>query len=183
MKRFIRNIFITVYAIIAIFITVCLLSYNDYKVTEFGSYSLVIVDNDKIEPAYNKGDLVIVDKSKYTEINDMIFFYKASEGTMTISYARVINKEEISDTETTYMLEGEKAISSDYLIGKAEGSKKIEKIGTVLQVLQSKWGFLILVVLPALLAFLYEVGEVIVEVRGKRKNNGGKREREEKSEE
>jgi len=35
MKKGIRNVVIVLYAIIAIFVTICLLSYNDYNVTEF----------------------------------------------------------------------------------------------------------------------------------------------------
>ena len=36
MKKAISNIIFTLYIIIAVFVTVCLLSYNDYKVTVFG---------------------------------------------------------------------------------------------------------------------------------------------------
>ena len=37
MKRVIGNIIFVIYAIIAIFVTVCLLSFNQYKVSEFGN--------------------------------------------------------------------------------------------------------------------------------------------------
>ena len=48
MKKLIRNIFIIVYAIIAILVTVCLLSYNEYKVSEFGSNSLLLINTNKL---------------------------------------------------------------------------------------------------------------------------------------
>ena len=44
MKKIIWNIFVVFYAVIAIFVTICLLSYNRYKVSEFGDNSLVIID-------------------------------------------------------------------------------------------------------------------------------------------
>ena len=59
MKKVISNLIFIIYLIIAIFVTVCLLSYNDYKVTEFGDTSLIIVSDKKMQPDYNKGDLVI----------------------------------------------------------------------------------------------------------------------------
>jgi len=45
MKNIIRNLLIVIYAVIAIFTTVCLISYNDQRVTVFGETSLVIIDN------------------------------------------------------------------------------------------------------------------------------------------
>lgn len=171
MKKFIRNIVIIVYALIAIFVTICLLSYNDYKVSVFGSNSLVIIDNDKLAPDYNSGDLAIVDANKEIEIGDKIFFYNPYEKTFPITLAEVIRKEEITSTETTYTLEGDKLLSSEYVIGSEEDITVIPNVGTVLQVLESQWGFLILIVLPALLAFLYEIIEVVGEIRGKKKND------------
>ena len=69
------------------------------------------------------------------------------------------------------MLGGEQPpVSSDYLIGANKDVIQKAKIGAALQVLESRWGFLLLVVLPAVIAFLYEVFEVYTELRGKKKN-------------
>ena len=46
MKKIIGNIIFIIYAIIAVFVTICLLSYNEFKVTEFGETSLVLIDNE-----------------------------------------------------------------------------------------------------------------------------------------
>ena len=62
MKKVISNLIFIIYLIIAILITVCLLSYNDYKITEFGNTSLIIISDKKMQPDFNKGDLVIVEK-------------------------------------------------------------------------------------------------------------------------
>jgi len=167
MKKVIRNIVIVLYAIIAIAVTVCLLSYNEYKVTMFGQTSLVIIDNDKLEPDYNKGDLVIVDGSKEIKSGDKIFFYNKQ---LAITLAEVTKVEVVTETQTTYTLEGNVPISSDYVIGKTETSKTYGKVGAVLGVLESQWGFLLLVVLPAVIAFLYEIFAVITEVRGNKGN-------------
>ena len=168
MKKGIRNIVIVLYAIIAIFVTICLLSYNEYNVTVFGNSSFIIVANDKLNPEYHKGDLIIVDGSKEVNIGDKIFFYNAqAEPTL----GEVKDMRDVTPTQTTYTLKGDKPpVSGDYLIGLEKDIKVIKKIGTILGILESKWGFLLLVVLPAVIAFLYEIFEVYTELKGKKKD-------------
>lgn len=79
MKKIIGNIIFIIYAIIAVFVTICLLSYNEFKVTEFGETSLVLIDNEELQPNYNKGDLVIVNRDtriRENEYNNKIKIYK-----------------------------------------------------------------------------------------------------------
>ena len=45
-------IVIAVYMAVAIFLTVCLLNYNDYNITELGKNSLIIVSDDDLEHYY-----------------------------------------------------------------------------------------------------------------------------------
>lgn len=157
MKKIIGNIIFIIYAIIAVFVTICLLSYNEFKVTEFGETSLVLIDNEELQPNYNKGDLVIVNRDTRIRENDSIFFYNTSADRVEITVANVTNVEKVSNFEYTYTLEGNMIISSEYVIGNTEGVTVIPKLGTVLGILESKWGFLILIVFPSLLAFIYEI--------------------------
>lgn len=62
MKKVLINIIFTIYAVIAILITICLLSYNKYKVSTFGNTSLVIIDNDSLKSDFNENDLVFYKK-------------------------------------------------------------------------------------------------------------------------
>ena len=43
MKKLILNILVIIYIVIAIFLTILLLSYNEFKVTEIGGKSLIII--------------------------------------------------------------------------------------------------------------------------------------------
>ena len=38
-------------------------------------------------------------------------------------------------------------------------------VGTILGILESKWGFLFLIVFPSLLAFIYEIGVVVSDIK------------------
>ena len=167
MKKLIRNIFIIVYAIIAILVTVCLLSYNEYKVSEFGSNSLLLINTNKLSDEYKKGDLVIADSEDVIKVGDEVFYYNVYFQKIAVGLAKVTNIEEITQQESTYTLEGDHKISSDLMIGPAKTATKISGLGTVLGILESKWGFLALIVLPSLIAFLYEVWEVIVGLKAK----------------
>lgn len=173
--RIIRNLIIVIYAIIAIAVTICLLSYNDYKISEIGTYSLVIIDNNELSPEFNKGNLVIVNKAEKPKIGDRVFFYNTYEKEISVSIAEIVAEEQITDSEITYTLEGEQAISSEYILGISSSSTKIAGLGTVLGILESKWGFLFLVILPCLLAFIYEIWEVVSQVRSDSKKTGNEK--------
>lgn len=184
MKRTIGNIIFIIYAIIAVFVTICLLSFNEYKVSEFGDTSLVIVDNEELEPTYNKGDLVIVDKSKRIREGDTIFFYNSSSDVVEVTLATVQNVEKVNDSEYTYAIDENRSISSEYVLGNAEDVTKISNVGTVLGVLESKWGFLILIVFPSLFAFIYEITVVFTEIReGKKAEDDEDKDDDEENEE
>ena len=116
MKKIIGNIIFIIYAIIAVFVTICLLSYNEFKVTEFGETSLVLIDNEELQPNYNKGDLVIVNRDTRIRENDSIFFYNTSADKVEITVANVTNVEKVSNFEYTYTLEGNMIISRNIRI-------------------------------------------------------------------
>lgn len=168
MKKFISNLLIILYAVIAIFVTVCLLSLNDYQVTEFGNYSLIIIDSNEIKGDFKKGSLVIIDKDNKPEIGDKAFFYDVL-GNKEITLAEVKNKQEYRNSETTYTFEGDYLVSGNSLAGSAKDAIEIPHAGTILAILESKWGYLFLVVLISLLAFLYEITRAIEDIRESKK--------------
>jgi len=165
--KILLSILLVLYAVVAIFLTACLLNYNKYKITEFGEKSLIIVTDDTLEDKYKKGSLLVVDKSNAENIKsgDEIIFYNTYNNQISIAIGEVIEKEVITDTETTYTVTGNYDISSEYLIGSANDTKVYPVIGSILGILESRIGFLIIIILPITLAFLYEIYVLIVEVK------------------
>lgn len=176
MKRVIGNIIFVIYAIIAIFVTVCLLSFNQYKVSEFGNASFVLIDSNETEPDFTKGDLVIPNKKDLITVGDKVFFYNTYGETMEVTLGEVTNAQRIVGEEITYTINGELQLSSEYVLGSAETAERIPVVGSILSVLESKWGFLFLIVFPSLIAFIYEIYVVVSEIRGKKneKSSGKK---------
>ena len=172
MKNFLKVLGIIIlipYIIIAITLTVFLLNYNKYGLTEIGGKTLITVDDDSLAPTYKKGDLLVVRNTPADEINanDYIFFYEQNreKKTVVINLARVISKRKINDTETTFKLEGDVDYSSEYVIGSNKDVKVYDSLGSILSILESRWVFLIFIIVPLLFIFLYEIYEFAIEVK------------------
>ena len=165
MKKTITNIIFIIYVVIAVFVTICLLSYNQFKVTEFGDYSLVIVTDDEMAPDFNKGDLIIVDKSQEVLPGDKAFFYDTYNRQIEVRLGEVNDLERVTETESTYTFDGDHKVSSEYVLGGENTASVIPVAGTILSVLESKWGFLFLIVLPVLLMFFHQITVVIADLK------------------
>lgn len=164
--NYVKNIVIILYILLIIFITICLLSYNDYKVTEFGSTTILPVIDENLEPDYSVGDLLILKKNvSDISVGDTIFFYRSAFGETVVNFAKVTNVEIVTKTESTITVEGDYMFSSEYLIGKASTMTIIPGIGHVISLLESKYGFLFLGVLPSLIIFLYTGYTLFLEIR------------------
>ena len=158
------------YVIAAIIVTVCLLNYNDYGVTEIGNKTYITVDGDELlSSGYEKGDLLVVEKKSNDTINadDYIFFYESSKEkkTVIINLARVISRRDVTETEATFKIEGDIDYSSEFVIGSTKDTKVYHGWGAVLSALESRWVFLCFIILPMLFIFLYEIYEFVIEVK------------------
>ena len=49
---FVKNLIIFIYILLIIFVTICLLSYNDYKITVLGDQTLIPIIDENLEPDY-----------------------------------------------------------------------------------------------------------------------------------
>lgn len=157
------DVVVSVWFILAIFVTVCLLSYNEFKVTNFGKYSFLIIDSDEMEPEFLEGDLLIVKRNADNKINigDKVFYYNSFMDSAVMIYLDTVqNKSMVSKSETTYVLDGEK-VSGEYIIGKSDSAKAYHKLGFILGILTSKWGFMFLIIFPTLFAIMYEIAMII----------------------
>ena len=69
-------IIVVLYLVLEIFLAVCLLNYNDYRITVFGNKSLLLLTED-LDEKYKKNDLVIVTKGDGSEVKegDSIILY------------------------------------------------------------------------------------------------------------
>lgn len=162
-KKIIVSTIAIIWFVVAFFCTVCLLSYNDFGTSVLGKNTLLIMDNDELEPKYNEGDLLVVKRSSDSKINigQEVFYYNSAMNTSTLVFlGKVEDKEEIGKSDVTYTIDGAK-VSSEYVIGNTDNVKVYHKIGTLLSVVTSKWGFLFFILFPMLFAIIYEVMMIV----------------------
>ena len=162
-KGFVSFVLFSLYFLFALIMTVLLLNFNDYGVTTFGDKSLILVDSKISNDVYQKGDLVVVETlnlEKY-EIGEYIFTYKVgSERLATVQLGKIGN---IYLEENALSLENGETYSTEFIAGVPV--QKVEKVGSLLSVIESKWGFLFIVLIPVFLIFIYEVYSLIIEIK------------------
>jgi len=168
MKRVLGAILFVLYSIVAITVTILLLSYNDYNISEIGDYTVYIAKDDLLEPRFEKGSILIIEKTtaKNVQSGDEIFLYKViNSQEFEVITAKLQNKIQ-QGSRTAYVVDNGETYSSDYFIGKVEDTSVIgSPWGTVLSILESKWGFLFCIVIVSLLLFLQEVFDLIIEIK------------------
>ena len=162
-KKFVIGLIGTVYFIFALIMTILLLNFNDYGVTQFGTKSFVILRDEIASEQYKKGDLVIVESKKIDQykIGDEVFTYRIdSKGIPSINFGK-IGDIYVEDLAIAY--ENGETYSMEFVAG--IGTKSYETLGTVLSIIESQWGFLFIVLVPCFLIFIYEVYSLIVEIK------------------
>lgn len=172
--RFIKGIIISVWALAALITTICLLFYNtDYGYTEFGSYSLFIVDSDRLEPTFVKNDIVIVNKASEkayanAEGQEAFFCVTNAQDAVFVNLGKIDKVEQNDYAEDAYFF-GDKKVSYSSMIGLANGSIVYHKVGGVLAVFESRVGFLFFVVFPTLFALVFEIYSIVEEAKSEAK--------------
>ena len=166
MKKILFNLVVIIYVVIAIFVTVCLLTFNEYRISEFGNKSLIIISDEDEAIKYNKGDLLIVTKEKLKNAHkgDTVFFYESK----SVKIAEIQEVKDFGEAGINYVIDGNYQVVEDDIIGTSNSIKVIPKAGQALQILESKWGFLFLIVFPSLIAFLREIYDLVLEITDKK---------------
>ena len=161
MKKKLWHVCIILYVLLSVFITTCLLMYNEYNVTEFGNKVVVMVENDTTGE-FQKGDLIIANKNKDYKESDSVFYYISRDKNYFINYGMIE-----SEKKDAVVINSD-VIDKKEVIGTTRNAIVIPTIGSILSLLESKWGYLCVIILPILIAFLYEVYSIIRELKGKK---------------
>src|SRR5574344_450371 len=91
-KNIILGILGIAFFLFAISMTILLLNYNDYGVTQFGDTSLILIKDSLATEEFQKGDLVLVKTKKLEDIKigDSVFAYSInSKGAATVELGKI----------------------------------------------------------------------------------------------
>ena len=168
--KWVWNIIEVIIIIYVIAMTAFILNKNKYGFTQFGDYvfSSVSLFDEKNNPTLSKGDLLIVKNTNDINKGDLIYYYAVYSEKYIIK-SDVVEEVKNDDYSSLYTIKDDKNsfnISSTKVLGKY--ATTYNKLGTVLDVIESKIGFLFLVLLPIMIIFIYQIYELVIVIRYER---------------
>lgn len=163
--KFVLGIVEIIVIIFAIFMVSVIFMRNQYGYTQYGDNTLIIIDDMNITELthYTSGDLVIIENKLYNEINvgDEVYYYDTLNDEYIVRVGIVKTKTGDNRSALYTFEENEKvSISSDRILGVYKTS--YSNYGKILGFLQSTGGFLIFVILPILVLFIYQIYNLVM---------------------
>lgn len=175
------NVFIvvfTVFAIVAVFLAIASINSPD-GVPSVGNKAVLTVRSPSMEPEFYTGDIIIGEKLEASEksalsVNDIVTFNAGDvdgDGRDDLNTHRIIEVVTSEGGAVSYRTKGDNnlvedagAVSSSDVICKYNGTR-IAKLGNLLSFLQTSTGFLVVIVIPLIACFVYELVTFILKVK------------------
>lgn len=142
---------------------------DDQSVASILGYTPMTVETDSMKPTFQSGDLIFIKKCDTSKLNegDIITFHTIIDNQYALNTHRILKIEEANGVRS-YTTVGDNnngiadqhVISDGDIVGKYVGH--ISDLGKVMDFLSSSTGFLIVIVFPMLLFFIYQVYNLIM---------------------
>ena len=142
---------------------------DDQNVASLMGYTPMVVESDSMAPTFSKGDLIFIRKCDTSTLKegDIICFHTIIDNEYALNTHRIQKIETVGDARS-YTTIGDNnngiadqhVISDGDIVGKYTGH--ITNAGKLMNFLSSSTGFLIVIVFPMLLFFIYQVYNLIM---------------------
>lgn len=171
-----------VFVAFSVFMTILVFSSqgNQNDIPNFLGKSFITIQSDSMNPTFKTGDLIIGevltdDQKKELQKGDVITFYADlnGDGENELNTHRIVDRYEENgniyyvtkgDNPGTNPINDKNPVISQYALAKYTG-KRVPGVGKVINFLQSSVGFLVVIVIPLIIFFLYELYSFIMQVR------------------
>lgn len=160
-KKIVIKIIIVFYVAVAAFTTFSMLKYNNKNFAELNNKVFINLKHNISN--YKKGSILIVENKEYL-LGDNTFYCQLKKGKCNVKYGKI---DEIINDD--YFINNE-VIPEKLLIGTDKKVISIPFFGYLMQVLESRWGYLLLIVVPILFGFIYEIYVVTNEIKNKKES-------------
>ena len=171
MKRLLKFLLVILEVIIILFAVVMVsivFMRNDFGYTQFGKNTLILVDDKNTTELthYKSGDLLIIKNISYDDIKvgDELYYYDTIGQEYIVRIGTV--KTKTGDNRTALYTFNENAnlsIASERILGVYKTS--YSNYGAVIKFLTSTVGFLLCVILPVLVLFIYQIYHLIMIIK------------------
>ena len=162
-KKIIVSLVLVAFFAFTITMTILLLNFNKFGVTQFDDTSLLIIKKGFTSETYQKNSLVIVEAKEikdYQEGEEVFVYHLDGHGGVNIQLGVVGQVHEDDDALT---FSNGDTYSTEFIIG--SGKKIYPNLGKYLSIVESKWGFLFIILVPNFFLFVYQLYSLIVEIK------------------
>ena len=151
----------------ALFAFTTLATKNNNQVASLAGFTPLSVVSDSMAPTFNAGDLIIIKKCDPATLveGDIVTFHTIINNEFALNTHRIDEIQTMGDVRS-YVTKGDNnAITDVHMISDGDIVGKyvtrLPNFGKVVQFLSSSTGFLLVIVLPLLLFFVYQVYHLI----------------------
>ncbi len=141
---------------------------DDGSVSNLGGFTPMTVQSDSMSPTFDQGDLIVIktcDTSKL-QVGDIVTFHTIIDNQYALNTHRIESIDELNCMRSFTTKGDNNDVADTHIIsdGDIVGHYvfKIPGMGKVMDFLSSTWGFLIVVVLPMLRFFIYQVYHLVI---------------------
>lgn len=152
----------------AVFMVSIVFMRNDFGYTQFGKNTLILIDDKNTTELthYKSGDLLIIKNINYDDIKtgDELYYYDTIGQEYIVRIGTVKNK--AGDNRSalyTFEENTQLSIASDRILGIY--STSYHTYGGIIKFLTSTVGFLLCVILPVLVLFIYQIYHLIMIIK------------------
>ena len=141
---------------------------EDGSVSNIAGFTPLTVQSDSMSPTFSKGDLIIIqtcDTSKL-EVGDIVTFHTLIDNEYALNTHRIAAIDEVNGMRSFTTKGDNNDVADTHIISDGDIVGKyvfaLPQMGKVMDFLSSSVGFLVVIVLPMLLFFIYQVYHLIV---------------------
>lgn len=142
---------------------------DNQNVSNIMGYTPLVVKSDSMAPTFRAGDLIFIKKCDTSTLKegDVICFHTIIDNEYALNTHRIQKIEEVGNVRSyTTLGDNNKGITDTHIISDGDIVGKyvghLKNAGKVMDFLSSSVGFLIVIVLPMLLFFIYQVYNLIM---------------------
>ena len=152
----------------ALFAFTTMATLDNNNVASIAGFSPLVVESDSMAPVFYKGDLIFIKKCdpNTLEEGDIVTFHTIINNSYALNTHRIIEigtydagvREFTTKGDNNDISDMQRIVDSD-IVGRYVG--KLPKFGNVMDFLSSTVGFLVVIVIPMLLFFIYQIYHLI----------------------
>ena len=152
----------------ALFAFTTLATKDDGSVSNLAGFTPLTVQSESMEPTFGENDLIIIQQCDPSTLKegDIVTFHTIIDNQYALNTHRIVSINQVNGLNS-YTTKGDNndladqhVIADGDIVGKY--AFKIPYLGAVMDMLSSTWGFLIIIVLPMLLFFIYQVYHLVI---------------------